>query len=398
MRLRKYKILLISPSYPEESGGYAGVFTQDLATLLCDGGFDTSVLCGTYGSPSSSDGRCPRIFKFSLHRVMPNPLLVGFPNPAKVLRFTRRVKPDIIHVHFADMTAILGSFVSKVERKPMVVTVMGHEICFEKSISYGLRSHIAGWVVPKIGMSIASRLVVASRYMRRVLILDFDVSKTKIHVLQPVLRKAFLEKRADHRSNRSRKIVLSVANLVPVKGLDAGLRVIADVLAQVPDAEYWIAGEGPCLRELKALAVQLKIHDHVKFLGSVRPSEMPSLYDQAWLLFMPSRHESYGQAKSEAAACARPVVARDCGGLPEQIEHGFTGYICSDHDDFVRHIAELLTRPALAKRMGLRARKASKRCRRDSYLSRICKVYGETGLWDCGQASAVADDGQKRRV
>ena len=54
--------------------------------------------------------------------------------------------------------------------------------------------------------------------------------------------------------------------------------------------------------------------------------------------------EPFGLVMPEALACGTPVLALRAGSVPEVIEPGVTGFICSDEDelvDAVRHLPEV---------------------------------------------------------
>jgi glycosyltransferase involved in cell wall biosynthesis len=58
----------------------------------------------------------------------------------------------------------------------------------------------------------------------------------------------------------------------------------------------------------------------------------------------------------EAMATGLPVVAHDLGGKREYAQHGRTGFLCADRDEFVRSTRLLLDRPDLLIATGAAAR------------------------------------------
>ena len=74
---------------------------------------------------------------------------------------------------------------------------------------------------------------------------------------------------------------------------------------------------------------------------------------------MPSRQDSFPLVALEAAAMARPVIASRVGGFPEIVIEGQTGLLidAGDIEGFAQAAARLLSRPALATRMGRAARR-----------------------------------------
>ena len=49
-------------------------------------------------------------------------------------------------------------------------------------------------------------------------------------------------------------------------------------------------------------------------------------------MVLPSRQENLPQTGTEAQACGCPVVAFNCTGLPDVLEHRVTGYLAAPYD------------------------------------------------------------------
>jgi glycosyltransferase involved in cell wall biosynthesis len=110
---------------------------------------------------------------------------------------------------------------------------------------------------------------------------------------------------------------ISIARLLHWKGFHLGLRAFAE--ANLPDAEYWILGEGPELVRLTALARELGIADRVKLWGLQSRSEVLLKLGQCSVLVHPSLHDSGGWVCLEAMAAGRPVICLDLGGPAQQV-------------------------------------------------------------------------------
>lgn len=117
----------------------------------------------------------------------------------------------------------------------------------------------------------------------------------------------------------------NIAALVPHKDQATLLRSFKLVLAEMPQVELFIIGDGPLRRELGALARELKIADAVRFTGhQENPIEWLGTLD---LFVLSSWGEGMGSVLLEALACRRPIVATTAGGIPEIIEDGKNGLL-----------------------------------------------------------------------
>jgi glycosyltransferase involved in cell wall biosynthesis len=110
--------------------------------------------------------------------------------------------------------------------------------------------------------------------------------------------------------------LLAVGRLSPEKGFDLLLRALASVRNDFPGASLLIAGAGPEDAALKTERHALGLDEAVRFAGYVaRPW---SLFPEATLFVLPSRHEGLPNALLEAAAAGLPIVTLPaCEGLVE---------------------------------------------------------------------------------
>ncbi|TVQ35510.1 MAG: glycosyltransferase [Geminicoccaceae bacterium] len=103
-------------------------------------------------------------------------------------------------------------------------------------------------------------------------------------------------------------LLLSLARLHPVKGLDTLLRA----LAEVDDAFLWLAGEGPERGRLEQLSRELGVDGRVRFLGW--RTDRSALLQAADVVVFPSRQEPLGSVVVEAWASGKPLVATRAAG------------------------------------------------------------------------------------
>lgn len=133
------------------------------------------------------------------------------------------------------------------------------------------------------------------------------------------------------------------------------IRVIAKVRADV-DAELWLAGDGPERSPAEQLARELKVDQHVRFLG--KQDHMERLIPRMQALHLPSETEAFGLAALEAMACGVPPVATNSGGLPDLITHGHDGFMepVGDVDAQALRLVQILSDTSLRHRMSAAAR------------------------------------------
>ncbi|NEO88033.1 MAG: glycosyltransferase [Spirulina sp. SIO3F2] len=110
---------------------------------------------------------------------------------------------------------------------------------------------------------------------------------------------------------------ISVGRLLHWKAYHLAVKAFA--AANLPDAEYWIFGNGPENQALQDLAASLGVSNTVKFWGRVpRPVVMESL-GKSHVLVHPSLHDSGGWTCLEGMAAGRPILCLNLGGPNMQI-------------------------------------------------------------------------------
>jgi glycosyltransferase involved in cell wall biosynthesis len=153
-------------------------------------------------------------------------------------------------------------------------------------------------------------------------------------------------------------LLASVSRLFKWKGQCELLQALALVRAEHPDTRLLIVGQDlpghgdSFTRELKQLAIQLKLSEHVIFTGG--RSDVPRIMAACDVFTLPSFEEPFGLVFLEAMAMAKPVVAIDNGGTTEVVEHGRSGLLSPAWDvpALAANISQLLREPALRARMG----------------------------------------------
>jgi glycosyltransferase involved in cell wall biosynthesis len=107
-------------------------------------------------------------------------------------------------------------------------------------------------------------------------------------------------------------VLLALGRLSPEKGFDLLLRAFASVRREFPNVRVLIAGTGPEEVKLKAHCRALTLDSAVRFAG---PVDRPwTLFTEATLFVLPSRHEGMPNALLEAAAGGLPIVTLPASG------------------------------------------------------------------------------------
>ena len=141
-----------------------------------------------------------------------------------------------------------------------------------------------------------------------------------------------------------------LGRISPEKGLDRAIRIAARAGVKLKiAAKVDVADRAYYETEIKPLLSQ----GHVEFIGEIDDGQKPAFLSGAHALLFPiDWPEPFGLVMIEAMACGTPVIAFNCGSVPEVIDHGLTGFIVPDEDAAVSAISRLgeLDRTAIRRR------------------------------------------------
>jgi phosphatidylinositol alpha-1,6-mannosyltransferase len=159
-------------------------------------------------------------------------------------------------------------------------------------------------------------------------------------------------------------VLLTVGSVKERKGQDVVIRALPALAREFPGVTYLVGGRPHPHPGFQALARELGVERHVRFLGRVAPDELPELYHACDVYVLASRQtergdvEGYGISVVEAALSGKPAVVARGSGAEETVRDGVTGLVAApgDPDDTARALGALLRDAELRERMGRAAR------------------------------------------
>lgn len=147
-------------------------------------------------------------------------------------------------------------------------------------------------------------------------------------------------------------VIVSVARLVPWKGIDLLLRAAA---AAATKPAVIVVGDGRDAGRLRATTAELGIAERVQFVGHAHPAPYMAAAD---LFVLPSAIESFGMAYAEAMHMGLPCIGlrndppRVLSSAADVIPHGIAGYCVSSEEELRARIDELASNRGLRQRLG----------------------------------------------
>jgi L-malate glycosyltransferase len=275
-------------------GFNGGIHMQRWAAFFAQQGHDVHVVtCG------GDNGRAP----YAVHDL--GPLRLGklgyFLKVRAARRTVRRLRPHLVHAHYATSYGLLGLATSF---RPFVVTAHGDDLLIAP------RNPLLRWVVSRV-LGHADLVTVPSEQMRvaahglagrrlgRIEVLQYGVELDRLASLGDELRSP---------SDTGR--IVSARPLLGLYRIDQLVRAVAVLAGRGRQIELTIAGDGPERRSLERLSAEQGVGDLVRFVGQIPPEEVEQRLAEADVTVSISSSDGASVALLEAMAIgAVPVVS-----------------------------------------------------------------------------------------
>jgi glycosyltransferase involved in cell wall biosynthesis len=274
-----------------------------------------------------------------------------YPLTPGIVRAVRNARPDVVVISgwstFASQAAIAWC---RAHGVPYVLLVESHDL--EPRSAW--RRAIKGAVVPRLLRGAASVLVVGSAARESVVArgaTSVRVFANTIDVASWTTRTQQLERRRPD----DEVVVLSVARLVPEKGIEDLIRAVAE--AGDSRLRLVVAGDGPRREGLVELAAGLGVR--LTILGHLAQGELAQTYADADVFALLSHHEPWGVAVNEAAASGLPLLLSDrVGAAADLLVDSRNGFLvpAGDVHEAARALRRLAAEPGLRQELGKHSR------------------------------------------
>jgi colanic acid/amylovoran biosynthesis glycosyltransferase len=259
-----------------------------------------------------------------------------------------------IHAHFAATGGVVAFVMSRVLGVPYSVTAHGSADLFRANPHLDLLLREAAFVAAVSGHH---RDVILERVP--------DIDSGRVHVVHVGVRWQDLAEKGAEGAHpppgAAPARIVSVGNLVPMKGMDVLVEAVGRLVATGRELELEIVGDGPEREQLEDQVRHAGLTGVVRFLGQRPPAEAHAAMRRADLFALACLEAPDGAKDGvptvlmEAMASGRPVISTRLSGIPELIDDGGTGWLVppDDADALAAGIADALDHPDEAGRRAL---------------------------------------------
>jgi glycosyltransferase involved in cell wall biosynthesis len=315
----------------------SSAYTLRLAENLMDYGIVTRVVCPDAGCVEPGKRDRLSITEYT-HMSFP---LWGRVVMESVRRDLSKNAPNLIHIQSRNVLA-QGTWLARRFRCPMVLTVHDYLSPRERL---------------RFDSTYGQRMIAVSQSVKSEILNRTNLPEDMITVIHSGVEAPDEVDTLPVLDPGHAPVVGTAGPLEAVKGLHFFLGAAQKVLAVRQDVEFLVSGAGPEEFNLRRLARDLGIADHVTFI--------PNLLDFSTslaamdLFCLPSLRQGLGTIMLEAMALGKPVIATAVGGVYSVVRHNQTGLVVppSNNAQLAQRILELLNDPVQARAIGEAARR-----------------------------------------
>lgn len=302
---------------------------------------------------------------------------VNFILETRPLLLNKNPSTDILHFTSQNLIAPLNFY----KFKHVVTTV--HDI-MPKSRNDGPKTGFLDYLYYRLilhAIKKSDRIITTAKCIKEDIIKYLAYPADRIEIVyegvdQQKFNNNIKPKKLDCFSNKNINL-LFVGSEFPRKNLVRLLKAVALLKKEFPNIclikvgePQYTHGRKDILRAIK----ELHLETAVKFIGHVE-KDLPYYYYQADLFVFPSLYEGFGLPPLEAMACGCPVVASNCGSLPEIL--GDAALLADPYnpEDIALKIKSVITNNKLRQKLIKRGIKRANQFTWGKCASRTIKVY-----------------------
>lgn len=267
------------------------------------------------------------------------------------LRIFKSSRPDVVHLHNPTPT-MYAAPAARLAGVPSIVSTRHSLVAPPRNLTmerkYKIAALFCDWIVG-ICESTTSNIKDAGSAPNRKIVTVYN-GAVPIAPTPP-----------DQRPAKAGFTLLFVGRLEPVKNLQFLLTAFRAAVAQVPEMQLWIVGDGTERGRLEEATDQLGVRPNVTFWG--QQLDVAPFFTTADAFVMSSVSEGLPMSLLQALSCGLPTVTTDVGGMAEVVRLAGAGMTVGGNsaDEMATAVLRLATNQPERERFGKNAKAAFNR-------------------------------------
>jgi glycosyltransferase involved in cell wall biosynthesis len=384
--MQKKSILFLTNAYPDFENSYRGIFIKKMAQLLQNDGYQISVVTPKIyaGSRYFEEQDGIKIYRFPFFSG--NKLLIEYEKIPYLKMIVYYIigffftifvmckhRCRLIHAHWAIPTGLIGVLVGTLLKKPLIVTIHGSDLRMAMEKSMFIKRLFLYVCKSAVHLNCVSGMQI--KELERL-----GIGNDKISTIPMGVDEAFFEagRSPGGKLNGQPFTILSNRNLLPIYNVSLLIRAMPLVLAEEPETNFLIAGDGSERENLEKEARNLDVGSSVQFLGRVPHEEMPNLLAKSDIYVSTSLYDGTSVSLLEAMGSGAFPVVTDILANREWIVDGENGFLVTkDEEAFLaRKIIDAIRNRDLLRRGQTRNRLiVEQKALWPEYIKRVENIY-----------------------
>lgn len=274
----------------------------------------------------------------------------------RLAKYLRRVSADLVHTQL-EFSDVLGNFSAKLLGLPSVSTIhtmpsqdMDAKSKMHQNLEMFSLRYFCDTVISVSEEARQFHLKISNALPHKIQTIYNGIDLSNFMAINR--NTEFVAVRNEFSIPNDAKVLMTVAVLRELKGIQFMIRALPEILSKQPDAYYLIVGSGAHRDALEQEVKKLDVTNRVIFSG--KRSDIPRLLAATDIFVLPTLTEALPTVLAEAMAAHLPMVACAVGGIPEMIENGKNGILIppADPQALANACIQLLTDPERCKSMG----------------------------------------------
>jgi len=378
----KIKILIVTGIYPPDLGGPATLLTE-LPAALRKKGLEVKVITYSDVDLTAQEKQEKTVYRISRQQS-------SFGRKAKYFWQMLRLSfwSDLIYATDTYSVGYFAYLIKKLTGKKYIIRFAG-DSAWETAVARGwTEDYIVDFQEKKYNSQIeklkqrrtkiltgADKLIAVSNFIAEIA-LKIGVAKNKISVIYNAVDFFGI---SPQKIKPAMPTLVFAGRLMPWKGVEALLFVLAELKKNFSDIIFEVLGDGPESDHLKKIVRKLNLEQNVKFRGRVSEEESHKIFARSTIFVLNTNYEGLPHSVLNAMACGLPVITTNIGGNVEVVENEVNGLLVpyNDKPAWLGAIARLLNDEALQAKFVASSQKTLENFKWDKLVNETMEVINK---------------------